>query len=347
MKKLLSISSVAGLLFAATAAAYGAEGTLFVTASNATANQLLVYDSTATLIQTVATGGKGGVSGNSGGIAAEGDAVAVVNFGSKTVSIFQRAIGGFKLKQTIPTSSSPVSVAIGNGHLYTLGTTTVESHLWQSWFGNVSVNASSDGLAGLVLADGSAAQVGVVTNGLVITEKTGVIETVGVSGTGAVSGAATLVSNIPSNPMAPFGLVTRGNNAYVTIAHSDEISLVRNGTVLATTPTSSFAGPTQHAPCWVTLEGPYLFSSNSPSHSISLWAVYGQNIVPDVGVAATLNGAPTDIAVKHWQLVVIDGAGSASHLSIFSVDEDGNLTIQGSATMGSGANGVAIIEPLS
>src|ERR1035438_10855230 len=59
---------------------------LVVTASNATTNQLLVYNSGGTLIQTVLTGGQGGVSGNSGGIEARGNLVAVVNFSSLNVS---------------------------------------------------------------------------------------------------------------------------------------------------------------------------------------------------------------------------------------------------------------------
>src|ERR1700733_10720419 len=68
-----------------------------VTASNATKNQLLVYDSNGKLIQTVSTGGQGGVSGNAGGIEANSDVVAVVNFGSQNVSIFERRDGGFHL----------------------------------------------------------------------------------------------------------------------------------------------------------------------------------------------------------------------------------------------------------
>jgi hypothetical protein len=138
-------------------------------------------------------------------------------------------------------------------------------------------------------------------------------------------------------------LVTRGNNAYVTIAHADEISLVRNGTILTTTPTSSFPGPVQHAPCWVALAGPFLYSSNSPSSSVSRYAVYGQKIVPDAAIAATFQGSPTDIASAQDLIAVIDGNGPVSHLSIFAVDEDGNLTRQGFATITSSANGVAVI----
>ena len=52
----------------------------------------------------------------------------------------------------------------------------------------------------------------------------------------------------------------------------------------------------QRSPCWLALVGPFLFSTNSPSMSISRYAVYGQKIVQRAEVAATLNGSPTDIA---------------------------------------------------
>jgi hypothetical protein len=199
------------------------------------------------------------------------------------------------------------------------------------------VDSNPDGVVALLVADGSAAQVGVLPNQLIITEKSATIETVNLLSDGAASGVATLVQNIPANPLAPFGLVTRGNNAYVTIAHSNEITLVRNGTVLTVT-----GSGTQNAPCWLALVGPFLFSSNSPSMSVSRYAVYGQKIVQDAAVAAQFNGDPTDIASGGGLVAVIDGGG---HLSIFSVDEDGNLTLlQAASTIPSAANGVAIVR---
>jgi len=42
-------------------------------------------------------------------------------------------------------------------------------------------------------------------------------------------------------------------------------------------------------------------------------------------------------------LGVIDGAGAVSHLSIFNVDGDGNLSLQAVSTINSAANGVAIV----
>jgi hypothetical protein len=337
--KTLYLAGALALAFSAATAASAQDWnrqTVVATTSNAAANQLLVYDTAGHLVQTVATGGKGGVSGNAGGIAIAHDWLAAVNFGSQDVSIFERTRSGFRLRQTIHTVSAPVSVAFGHEHLYVLGTTKVESHpIWDS-----GVASGADGVAGLVIADGSAAQVGVIDRQLVLTEKSNAIETVNLSHDGAVVGEAALVSNIPQNVNTPFGLATRGNDAYVTIAHANETSLVRNDTVLTVT-----GSGTQNSPCWLALDGPFLFSSNSPSMSVSRYAVYGEKVVQDAAVVATFSGDPTDIAYRSGLAAVIDGSGAISHLSIFHVDEDGNFAVQAVVTINNPANGVAILRP--
>lgn len=324
------------LLMGATTASQAAidPNALVVTASNTTSNQLMVYNSAGQLIQTIPTQGVGGASGNSGGIQVSGSLIAVVNSGSLFISLFQMSNKSLQFTQLVPTMSNPVSVAFSGSHLYILGTTTVESHqLYGNW-----ATDSPDGVVSLLKADGSAAQVGVLPGQLIITEKSNMIETVGLLSTGAVNGSATMVVGIPANVNAPFGLITRSTDAYVTIAHANEISLVRNGTVLTVT-----GSGTQMAPCWLAIEGPYLFSSNSPSMSISRYVVYAQKIIQDAAVAATLNGNPTDIAASDGIVAVVDGSGSVSHLSIFTVDDDGNLTLQMANTINSAINGVAII----
>jgi len=336
MKSIRNIA-VATLMLGAVAGAQGQDWnshTRIVTASNAATNQLLVYDSANKLVQTVATEGKGGASGNAGGITAYKDLVAVVNFGSNTVSIFKHSDDRFALKSTIPTASSPLSVAFGHDHLYVLGATTVESHqLFDGW-----VASSTDGEAALLHADGTAAQVGVLDHELILSEKSNAIETVALGWDFAIGGEANLVSDIPANVNAPFGLATRNNEAYVTIAHANEISLVRHDAVLTVT-----GSGTQSAPCWLALDGPFLFSSNSPSRSVSRYAVYGEKIVQDAAVVANFVGDPTDIAYHHELAAVIDGANGVSRLSIFHVDEDGNFTLEGVSTIKGAANGVAII----
>jgi hypothetical protein len=311
-------------------------GALIVTASNAANNQLLVYNPAGKLLQTLSTQGQGGASGNAGGIEVEGSLVAVVNYGSHSVTLFECLGNGLHLVQVVPTLQKPVSVAFGADHLYVLGATAVESH----WMFGSFASLAADGSTHLLVGDGSAAQVVMAAGQLVITEKSNTIETVTLASTGAIAGTTQLVQNIPANVNAPFGMFARGNDAYVTIAHANEISLVRGGAVLTTT-----GSGTQMAPCWLTLEGPFLFSSNSPSMSISRYAVYGQKIVQDAAVAAALNGTPTDIAFAGGMIAVIDGSGSVTHLSTFSVDEDGNLTLLHAAdTIAGAANGVGIVR---
>jgi hypothetical protein len=43
-------------------------------------------------------------------------------------------------------------------------------------------------------------------------------------------------------------------------------------------------------------------------------------------------------------VAVIDGNGPVSHLSMFSIDEDGNLALENAQTINAPANGVAIVS---
>ena len=49
----------------------------------------------------------------------------------------------------------------------------------------------------------------------------------------------------------------------------------------------------------------------------------------DLAVVAQLKGSPTDIAAGYGLVAVVDNGSGVSRLSIFAVDEDGNLTLQG------------------
>lgn len=343
MKKTVCGMGLLSLMIAGTVAAQGASSSidnqaLIVTASNTTHNQLLIYNTTGTLLEQQPTGGEGGVSGNAGGIAQNRERLAVVNFGSGNVSIFDKDPdhADLRYEKLVPAISNPVSVVFGNDHLYILSASYIESHRIDRY----GVESTADGEAKLVIGDGSAAQVGTLRGQLVISEKSNTVETVNLDGQGAITGSTGLVANIPANVNAPFGLATRGNDAYVTIAHANEISLVRNNAVLTVT-----GSGTQSAPCWVTLDGPFLFSSNSPSKSVSRYVVYGEKIIQDAAVVASFNGNPTDITYRNDLAAVIDANGSVSHVSIFNVDEDGNFTLKGLATINSTTtNGIAIVR---
>jgi len=85
MKRLFVLSTVALLTVAS--AAIGADNarTLVVTSSNAANNQLLVFDTAGTLLESVPTLGQGGVGGNAGGVATT-DAI-------RSLTISQRLLG--------------------------------------------------------------------------------------------------------------------------------------------------------------------------------------------------------------------------------------------------------------
>ena len=319
--------------------AAAAESTFVVTSSNAANNELLVFDAGGALVQSVPTQGQGGAGGRAGGIATHNGSVAVVNFGSQSVSLFERSGNAFELRQVIATLSPPVSVAYGKDHLYVLGTATIESHrLDQS-----GVDPAADGDAQLVRADGSAAQVGVLGESLVVSEKGGTIETVSLRG-GAVSHEPISLA-LPADALAtPFGLVTRGATAYITVADSDEVLLVRNGQLLASVATGVPNGAGQQAPCWIAIVGPYLFTANSPSHTISRLVTAGQRLRLEAPVAATTVGAPIDITVDGDLLAVVDTANGTSRVTQFRIDEDGNLGPTATSTVNSAANGVAIVS---
>jgi len=322
-------------------AAAASASPVVVTASNTASNRLLVYDTGGNLIQAVATQGQGGVGGNGGGVAAVGSTVAVVNYGSSTVSIFTRGSNGFALVQTVPTQSAPVSVAFGKDHLYVLGTLTVESHR----IGRDGLDPVADGVMGLLRADGSSGQVGVLANELLISEKSGAIETVDLHA-GAVAGTAVGVELPAGVNDTPLGLTTRGANGYVTIAHSDAVGLVKNGDLrdLVFTGSNFPGGPGLQAPCWLALAGPYLFSSDSPSHAITRFVVSGSRVIIDAPVAASTSGAPVDIAAEDGLLAVVESnGGGQAHLTQFSVDADGTLTPTATTSIASAANGVAIV----
>lgn len=311
-----------------------------VTASNdPNNNELLVYDAYGNFMRSIPTNGKGGVPPNKtgGGIDKKDNLVAVINHGSQNVSIFKQEGSSFKLSQVIPSNSKPVSVAFGGDHLYILGATTIESHL----LNGESVAMDPDGVSKLFKADGSAAQVGFLNNQLIISEKSNTIELVDLKNGVVTSNIKPVQLPPPPRNDTPVGLATKGNVAYVTIAHSDEVGLVKDGQLKKVLTSGQ-----QKAPCWLAVMGSLLFCSNTPSKTISIYKVSDNDIVLDKEIAATIHtgGLPSDLDAKNGILAVLDTGNGPGHISQFRVDNDGNLQLLNTARTANTANGVAIIE---
>jgi hypothetical protein len=214
-----------------------------------------------------------------------------------------------------------------------------------------------DGTTGLALADGglpptgSTAQVGVTNSQtLIVTLKTdptpGTVDVIPLRN-GAIFGTSSAVS-APSGTLAPFGFsVYPDGTALITLAHSGQDGLFRNGTFETVVTSGGQAGN-----CWTTRIGKYVFVVNTGSKTISRVVGTGNNIFVDNAIAASIvtGGNPTDTDADNGYLGVIDhtsGTGHTSHLTMFTYNRFGELSVSGSALdLGvPDANGLAIMKP--
>jgi hypothetical protein len=328
----------------------GSVRSLVVTATNdPNANEIKVYDAdTRVLLQTLATHGKGGVGNNARGVKAyNGELVAVVNNGSSSVALFKRDGNGLKFERVVSTTSAPVSIDFGNGHMYVAGDTTVDSFVVRGdgveWLDGTTVL----GLAGgSVPQSGNTSQVGVIGESqLLVTLKTdpdpGTVDVVSLEH-GRVTGAAPVAVSAPNGTLAPFGFASYPDGtALITLAHSNQDGLFRNGAF------TGVVAAGQAASCWMTRAGKYVFVANTGSRTISRIIGTGNNVFVDSLVAANIatSGAPADIDADSGVLSVIDHGAGQSHLSLFTYNAFGELIPAGAPIVVGvpNANGVAIL----
>ncbi len=352
-----SVTSLLGVVLVAAigAATVGADHpgrTLAVVMTNdPVANQIKVYDArTQVLLQTLPTQGKGGVGGNARGVKQDqGEVFAAVNNGSNTVAVFRRDGDRLRFVEVVPTTSAPVSIDFGHEHMYVAGATSVDSFRMRR-----HQVIGMDGTTALLLAEGGAppegstAQVGVVGDDrLLVTLKSdptpGTVDVVALQD-GAITGSAPTPVPAPAGTLTPFGFsVYPDGTAVITLAHSNQDGLFRGGAFVAVTA----AG--QNAPCWSTRVGKYVFTANTASRTISRVVGTGSHVFVDQLVAASTStgGGPTDIDAESGILGAIDHVSGRSHLSLFTYNRFGELSVSGlPIDLGTAnANGVAIMPP--
>ena len=187
--------------------------------------------------------------------------------------------------QMIKTSSQPVSVAFGHNHLVVLGLTTAESF---PVYGN-TVGTDNDGVVQLARRDKSAAQIVTYDGGVVYSEKSGSMAELNLStnGMAGLSGPnrPVLLPTAPNND-TPFGMVARGANVYVTIAHSNLEVLVVNGQIMSLPPparrpskTGPATSPTR--PAGTLSPDTFCFSADSPGKQLLRYLVSDSNVFFD------------------------------------------------------------------
>jgi hypothetical protein len=326
--------------------------TIAVTMTNdVVANEIRVYDTqTHALLQTLATNGQGGAAGNARGVRQyNGEIVAAVNAGSNTVAVFRRDGDRLRFQQSVTTTSSPVSIDFGNGHMYVAGATSIDSFRVREGFVEWMDGTTALELAGGgVPPPGSTAQVGVINHSqLLVTLKTdptpGTVDVVTLND-GAIAGTAPKAVSAPTGSLTPFGFsVYPDGTAVITLAHSNQDGLFRDGAF------GAVIAPGQSAPCWTTRAGKYVFTANTGSRTITRLVGTGSNVFVDSAVAGSVpTGAPADLDTDGGILGVIDHAAGQSHVSLFRYNAFGELTPSGAAIVVGvpNANGVAILAPV-
>lgn len=154
-------------------------------------------------------------------------------------------------------------------------------------------------------------------------------------------GTTPTVASVPTGSLTPFGFsVYPDGTAVITLAHSNQDGLFRNGAFTAVVASGAGAG----APCWSTCVGKYVFIADAASKTISRVVGTGNDIFVDSVVAATLAGGPNDIDARKGVMGVIDKVAGVSHLSLLSYNAFGELTPGADFNLAvANANGVAIL----
>jgi len=241
-----------------------------------------------------------------------------------------------------------VSVDFGSGHMYVAGATTVDSFALR---GN-SVGPRDGSIAlrltgGGTPPAGSTAQIGVIDDRqLLVTLKTdpmpGTVDVIALHD-GVITGAPPIAVSAPSSSLTPFGFsVYPDGSAVMTLAHSNQHGLFRGGAF------TSIVDAGQGAPCWSTRWGKYVFTANTGSKTVSRLVGTGSHVFVDAPAAASIptGGAPSDIDADGDVLAVIDHVSGASHLTLFTLNEFGELSAGNAIDLRvANANGIAVVSP--
>ena len=343
---LYRISGTLAVTFlAASWAAADERATFVMTSTNATANEVLVYQlipgqTQMPLVQTLLTEGAGGAGGNAGILQFRDGMGAVANFASNTVSQLLRneySISVGKIIKLAAGCIQPDSVALTSEHLFVVGANCAESHAWPEGYVDGGVVRS--------IPDVSAAQIVAGETWAAVTLKSGSILQLPLSA-GKLTGTSSTVTLPSGANNTPLGAAFWEDILGINPAHSpDSFALVNKGRQVFPVlgPQPPYPG---NAPCWLA-KGPgnLWYSGNSPGQAISIFFSDGQG--GTFYKSVPLPGVPTDLTVSgdgKW-LAVIYTAGSDGYVAVFAIDTYGDLSLAATATTGAASmSGVAFSQ---
>jgi 6-phosphogluconolactonase (cycloisomerase 2 family) len=340
-----------------------AQHAVFVQTDETTGNHVASYwqasDGTLTLAYTYATGGLGGVLGNSvidhlasqGAVTYDGPhkLLYVVNAGSNSVSIFGVDGANLSLRQVVRSGGSfPVSVAVHGDSVYVLnghdggsiqGYVEIGGHLllipwWNRHLGLDPTQRDFTQSPGQVAFSPDGTQL------IVTTKANG--NNIDVFALNPLTGPAAtpVVTNDPNG--VPFALAfdRHGNVQLVSAgtASVDTYRLKANGKLkaVASTPTG------QAGTCWVISDGKLLFATNPGSASISTFVAGSGGHPTLVGSTPTDAGTVDPVVSADGKYLYVE-TGAAGIVDEYAVHANGALTRIGSVMVANaaGAEGIA------
>lgn len=308
------VAAGSGAAFAAPASSAGPAGapsTVYTETNQVAGNSVIAYragsDGRLTLLQSVATGGRGTGSGpgSQGGVTLgdNGRILAVVNAGSNSISVFSVDRSGQLHLVTTASSGGvePISVTVHGSWVYALdaGNATTPARIsgFDFLFGDQPEVGQS-----LNPEANAPEQISFTPDGrdLVVTEKaSNTIDVFPVRFFGGVGPAVT--TTLPAGT-APYGFGFSATGDLVVsdagIGALSSFSIDRDGSLTAI---SSDVPDGQLAPCWVafTPDGTEAFTTNAHSGTVSAYSVAPNGTLRLLGpaVQATPGVGDTDVAV--------------------------------------------------
>jgi 6-phosphogluconolactonase len=316
--------------------------------TNATQNQLVVYDRSESGVLTeskrVSTGGSGtgAALGSDNGIqiARGGRWLFTVNAGSNTIAVFDlRAGGPFLVDVANSGGSMPISIALAGANVYVLNGGSPANVAGFKFGVDGRLRPISNSIQLLSEPAPVAPQIGYSRDGfVVVTEKaTNKIDVFTANFDGSLSPAIVQ----PSSGPTPFGFLFDhfGHmivvEAGASVSGGDTVSSYDFSNT-GTLETISASVPNfQLATCWIALSssGQFIYTANTMSDNLSAYGVsrYGQLQLIGNGIAATVakGSKPADLAFSGSGRFLYVLNGGLGNISGWIVNPDGSLVSVG------------------
>ncbi|MFL6199442.1 MAG: lactonase family protein [Thermoanaerobaculia bacterium] len=320
-------------------------GAVFVMTNDPGGNSILVFrrNPNGRLIAagSVATGGLGNGTmpdslASQGSLVRSGNLLFAVNAGSDEISVFSIGRKNLTLVETVPSGGDlPTSLAVLDDLLYVVNVGSGEITGFRIASGGqlTALAGSTRPISGgpSIPMEG-ASQVSFTPGGealLVTVKMPSVIDVFRVRADGLTDGPFTAASS----GGGPFGfafdrrghlVVTETNGGPPNEGSASSYEVAADGTP---TVISGRVGSGQIATCWVVITGPFAYTTNTASGTISRYRVENDGMLAlQQSVAATTGGNPIDMALssgEEFLYAVVDGVG---RISIQRIEDDGSLT---------------------